>query len=245
MKAERKKNAELSDYEGMDLREMEYGELVDHYGKRRRYALDLIAPTGKEGPFPVVMFIHGGGFSLPCTKRQRYIPVFARIFTSQGWAVAAPEYPVFDTYPEAAAAGERAGAVKAAEAIKTAYSFLASNSGDLRIDMGKCALIGGSAGGWASFYALSMYPGLFKAFINLWGPPETVPDVSSFPPTVSVHGTSDKLVPYSREKAVQDALEEKGIKHTLVTLEGLGHTPVDEREQYLPEVMKCLSAVLG
>lgn len=230
------------DYTGMTLTELTFCEMENHNGIRQAYKLDLITPPDRPAkPRPVVIFVHGGGFTRPCDKRQSYISVFARELTASGYAVVSPDYPVFDDEAQLnAAGGETAGYGKASEAIHRAYQFIRAHAVELELDANRIAIIGGSAGGWASFYAIGNYTDPYRAFINLWGAPERFPDLAGFPPTLCVHGNADALVPYQRELPIQEELEAHGIEHWLITLDGSGHTPLNRMRDYLPQAMALL-----
>jgi len=43
------------------------------------------------------------------------------------------------------------------------------------------------------------------------------------PPTISIHGDADPLVPYAHSVRLQDALQKAGVAHELVTIPGGGH----------------------
>jgi acetyl esterase/lipase len=43
------------------------------------------------------------------------------------------------------------------------------------------------------------------------------------PPTISVHGDADPLVPYAHSTRLQDSLQKAGVAHELVTVAGGGH----------------------
>jgi acetyl esterase/lipase len=43
------------------------------------------------------------------------------------------------------------------------------------------------------------------------------------PPTISIHGDADPLVPYAHSTRLQDALQKAGVAHELVTVPGGGH----------------------
>jgi len=43
------------------------------------------------------------------------------------------------------------------------------------------------------------------------------------PPTISIHGDADPLVPYAHSTKLQDALQKAGVAHEMVTIPGGGH----------------------
>ena len=234
------------DYTGMNLTEQPFCQMKDYTGVQHTYKLDIITPQlAHASPLPIILFIHGGGFVEPCDKRQAYISLFARTLTQQGYAVVSPDYPLFaDNVALEKAGGEPAGYQKAACAVHQACQYIQEQANAFGLDPDRIAIIGGSAGGWASFYAVAQAPAMYKAFINLWGTPQILPNVKDFPPVLSVHGTADILVPYQREQILQDGLEQAGGPHHLITLEGSGHTPLDRMQEFLPALLNWLDTYM-
>ena len=72
-----------------------------------------------------------------------------------------------------------------------------------------------------------------------------MPDVTKFPPTVSIHGTDDITVSYELELPIQDAFEKAGIPHKLITLEGSGHTPIKRFNEYISTVIEWLDKYMN
>jgi acetyl esterase/lipase len=91
-----------------------------------------------------------------------------------------------------------------------------------------------------AFYAIADYNDEYRVFVNCWGAPLIIPDLSRFPPTLSIHGTNDQLVAYERELPVQEKLTAANIPHQLLTLEGENHTPLGKYHVFLPEIQKLL-----
>lgn len=232
------------DYTGMCLDELSFCTMKNYRGAEETYKMDLIrSAIPATQPQPVVLFIHGGGFLKPNDKRQAYISIFAKKLTESGYAVVSPDYPQFENEEQlAAAGGEKAGYAKAAEAIHNAYQFLQESCGNWNLDTSRIAIIGGSAGGMAAFYAISGYRDHYRAFVNCWGAPKILPDVHAFPATLSIHGTEDSLVPYSLEEAIQKAFVQQNVPHRLITLPGCGHTPLDKFTDFMPAILEWLNA---
>ena len=225
-----------------------FSELEDCYGKKQDYFLDLILPPQPaERLRPVVFLVHGGGFVQPCARRQFYIPIFARSLTQQGYAVVSPDYPIYDTPEDRDRAAGARLYEKPAQAVLCAYEFICAHADELHLDVGRVAIMGGSAGAMTAFYAVYGRPGVFRALVNLWGAPKPVPELKGFPPVFSVHGTADHLVPFEREQALHQSLQAAGIPNRLVTMEGCDHAPVreDELARYLPELLAFLHEALA
>ena len=94
---------------------------------------DIYVPKDKEGPFPIVLWVHGGAF---VGGDKNDIEVFATALASEGIAVACINYQLA---PEAK---------YPTPIIQTqeAYTWLESISDDYSIDMSRLVLAGDSAG---------------------------------------------------------------------------------------------------
>jgi acetyl esterase/lipase len=105
------------------------------YGDHEKQHLDIYLPESGEGPFPVVINIHGGGFT-HCDKRDFHLyPTFYAL--KEGFAVAAVNYRLS---PE----------VRFPEHIydvKAAVRWIAANAAGYGLDAGNLFLWGTSAGG--------------------------------------------------------------------------------------------------
>ncbi len=233
-----------SDYTGLQVQEMPYGEMENWYGSKQTYYLDVI--TGlepAEAAGPVAVFIHGGGFTEPCDKRQAYIPMFAKELVKAGYTVISPDYPIFvngEDRDRAVEIGMADCCKKPALAVMMVVDYIKNHAEQLHVNPNRLAIFGGSAGGMTAFYAVASRPSAFSAFVNLWGSPAELPNMTGFPPVLTVHGTEDELVPFELEQAAQAALEDAGVSHEMITLKGCGHTPLGEFDRYMPQILKFL-----
>ncbi len=100
--------------------------------------LDLYLPDTGEGPFPVVLHIHGGAFAM-CDKREIQVEPFLRGL-GRGYAVASANYRL---------SGE-ALFPKGLQDLKAALRWLRANSASHHLDADRIAACGGSAGGYYS-----------------------------------------------------------------------------------------------
>lgn len=95
----------------------------------------MISPETGDGPFPLIVFIHGGGwFGGDKEDGQEYAWVKLR---ERGYAVASINYRLSKE------AAHPAGLID----CKTAIRFLKTNAGDYRIDPERIAVSGDSSGG--------------------------------------------------------------------------------------------------
>lgn len=105
-----------------------YADGVDHQ-------LDLFVPSSGAGPFPTVIWIHGGGWK----SGSRANAEQARRLVCRGYAVASIDYRLTST----------AGNVFPAQIqdVKAAIRFLRANAQSYKLDGNRFAAFGSSAGG--------------------------------------------------------------------------------------------------
>ena len=105
------------------------------YGESKAQAIDIYLPDEGEGPFPVVVHIHGGGFAFG-DKRDDHMDAYLG-GVKLGFAVASVEYRVSGEAPFPAAVLD----------CREATRFLKEHAAEYRLDASRIGLIGGSAGG--------------------------------------------------------------------------------------------------
>lgn len=215
--------------------------------------LDFYYPTNATGPTPLLINMHGGGWSSGHKEEQTSFTAF----TNMGFAVANVEYRMT---PQATAPA-------AVEDVRCAMQYVLKHAQSLNIDPRKIVFQGGSAGAHLALAAgylqndrkydtnCNDYPGVIKvmAVINKYGPSDmwTIRTASSAanwlgsrnneeefvksvspvhmvnantPPTYTVHGTSDMVVPKSVSSDVLvPVLAENGVRHQYTIIQGGGH----------------------
>jgi acetyl esterase/lipase len=108
---------------------------VPYAGLSAAQKLDLYLPETGDGPFPTIVFIHGGAFMM-CDKADNQVRPFLRGL-SLGYAVASVNYRL---------SGEAlfpAGIMD----VKAAIRFLRANAEKYHLDRNRFAAAGGSSGG--------------------------------------------------------------------------------------------------
>jgi len=209
--------------------------------------LDLHVPAG-DGPFPVVLWIHGGGWmsgSRVWTVDDR----FHERLVARGYAVADVDYRLAleATYPAQQAD------------IDAAIRWLRHHAAALRIDPGRFAALGESAGGqlaaiaglagagdtaiqavilWYGPADLANRPNPDDPFTNLalllGGPLSERTGLARLaspthhihpdgPPFQLVHGTADEIVPFAEAVGFAEALRAQGVRCDVLPVEGAGH----------------------
>jgi acetyl esterase/lipase len=116
--------------------------------------LDLFLPQGVTGRLPVVVFLHGGGWS---GGTRTTGPDFRRFFAQDGIAMASIEYRLTPTVTFPANA----------EDVKTAVRWLRANAGAHGLDPARIGLWGTSAGGHLAAVAGLAPRGTFEGEDNL------------------------------------------------------------------------------
>ena len=216
-------------------KDIEFGEATNFEGKTEKLLLDVYSPEGdKAKNRPVILWFHGGGFRPGNDKTQSYIVKLANDFAQRGYVCVSINYRV-RTAPKDDKKGTMTDALS--DAMK-GLNWIRSNQKQLKIDSKKIIVGGGSAGGMlaVNFCYKDQTTGEkwdksgIIGLVDLWGSPE--PDYifstidSQDPPTIIVHGTADKLVPFENSVRLQKELETNKIKNELVTIQGGEHTPV-------------------
>jgi acetyl esterase/lipase len=111
-----------------------YGSYADRNGQPQVLLLDLLLPEGAAGPTPLVLWIHGGGWS---TGSRLPVPSYVARLCTLGYAVASVDYRLMGVAPWPAQIEDVKGAVRYLRAQATAYN----------LDPDRFAAWGESAGG--------------------------------------------------------------------------------------------------
>lgn len=110
-----------------------YGTYLDNQGVVRELLLDLRIPSGKAGPSPLLVWIHGGGWS----GGSRNMPSRAAALCERGYVVASIDYRLTGTAPWPAQGQDCKGALR----------WLRANAANFDIDPDRIGVWGSSAGG--------------------------------------------------------------------------------------------------
>ena len=212
--------------------------------------LDLHLPTG-DGPFPVVLWIHGGGWQ---EGSRLWLPDtiapfgFHERLLNRGYAVADVDYRLTLEAPYPAQLID----------VQAAIRWLRHHAPRLRLDPGRFATLGESAGGHLAAMAglLGQDATAIQAVVNWYGvadldiraddDPFTAPALllggaigerpdfvrwasplyrvhPDAPPFLNVHGTADSLVPFSQSERLAEALRAQGVRCDLRPVDGAEH----------------------
>ncbi|NDV60996.1 sulfatase-like hydrolase/transferase [Puniceicoccales bacterium CK1056] len=212
--------------------------------------LDLSVPEG-EGPFPVCIIVHGGGFERG-DKGIQVKPLFEPL-NKAGFAWVSINYRLAPQhkYP---------GSV---EDVETAIRWVKAHASEYSFDSKRIALIGESAGGYlvsqvgarnlgdtrvaavVSFYGPSDLMTRFDAtrgnpsssFKNYFGVSEDTPATRErlieaspvtyvrpgLPPFLLLHGDEDSRVPYEQSVILFKHLQSAGVPSEFITIKGGKH----------------------
>ncbi len=209
--------------------------------------LDLYRPAFLKGKLPVIVFIHGGGFSggdkegtaAVCTK-----------LSSMGYAVLSINYRLELKRKKVSGASASANMSKglpvtgefhpalrhaiavAAEDTQLALKWIRENASQYHLNTSAVVLSGGSAGGMTALYTAyiskqKILP--IKAVVNLWGGLENAALIKKpAPPVLIYHGDLDELIHVDYAFAIKKQLEKTGDKKSeLHVMQGKGHARYD------------------
>jgi acetyl esterase/lipase len=150
--------------------------------------LNLARPKAGDGPFPCVLFIHGGGFR--AGKREGYDAQIVRM-AEKGYVAVTVSYRLAPKYPFPAAIHD----------TKAAVRWLRANAKKYNIDPDRIGVTGGSAGGHlAQFLGVT---GEVKEFEGDGGNPEQSSKVRC---VVNVYGPSDFTKSYGKSVDAAEVL---------------------------------------
>jgi acetyl esterase len=212
--------------------------------------LDLSVPEG-DGPFPVCILVHGGGFERGDKQKQPkhlFVPL-----SGAGFAWVSINYRL-------APAHKYPGSV---EDVETAIRWVKAHGKEYRFDSSRIVLIGESAGGYlvnmvgtknqedtrvaavVSFYGVADLLFRFNTsngkpsitFSNYFGVTEDNEATRKFlveaspatyvrpglPPFLLLHGNKDETVPYDQSVNFFAKLKEARVPAEFITIEGGGH----------------------
>ena len=232
-----------------------YGKADTTAGSKTLF-LDLYEPIGAHKPCnkkkrPVMLLIHGGGFTSGTRKQPELVDI-ANDFVTAGYVVASIDYRLLKKHSlpvlsengqkvsEAIAAVnppvselEITGAAAATMDSYTAIRWLKKNKRRYDIKMAKMVIAGGSAGAITALNTAYLLPklGIYKrvakpkAVIDLWGAYVRIDLLDSHtPPTFIVHGTNDKTVPFAYSAALVEQMNTLEIYNEFYPVRGAGHS---------------------
>ena len=227
------------------IRDLEYAN-VDGQSLK----LDLYIPEKSDTKPPLLVWIHGGGWTKG--SKSQFNPIFVRL-TAEGYAAASIDYRLdgIVSHP------------KQIHDCKGAIRWLRANADKYGYDVTRIGVGGGSAGGHLVLL-LGLSSGIEElegdvggnldqssqvhAVVDFYGPsalglfaeeserfrhnktPELLKSASPVnyltkddPPVLIFHGDKDQVVPLSQSEHVHKLYEEAGLESSLHVIEGAGH----------------------
>ena len=230
---------------------LEFGQTTDFDGKTEKLLLDIYSPKNdKETKRPVILWLHGGGFRPGNDKTQSYIVKLSTEFAKRGYVCIAINYRIRDNPKE-----DQKGTITDALADAMAgLNWIRTHHKKLGTDNKRIIMGGGSAGGMLAVNFCSKETSAAEkweksgilALVNLWGSPDSSYMFSTIgksdPPTITVHGTADKLVSFDNSVQLQKQLAQFGIRHELVTIVGGEHTPMNHYDDFVEKIAAFIYA---
>ena len=213
--------------------------------------LDAYVPNG-DGPFPVAVVLHGGGWS-GGDKAGDTLPI-CRALADSGFVVLTPNYRLAPAHRWPAAALD----------VQSALDWAKARAADFGGDANRLALIGYSAGGQLACFAATQSSHAARAVVLFSAPVDLVADTkrrgelspslrdliganeisptveeklaamsplnfvkSDLPPFLLLHGTADQSVLFDQSLALREKLNAAKVPCELITLEGAPHRLAD------------------
>jgi len=214
-----------------------YGQAVDEHGEVETLRLDLYQPAGDtEAARPAFVWIHGGGFSNG-DKASLFEAMLAGRFASRGYVVASINYRLREGEYYGFGVGDPRLPQVIADAqhdAQAAVRWLRANAATYRIDAGRIAVGGFSAGAITALYVSYNsadpgqsgnpgYPSNTSACVDVAGGMDVALMEAGEPPVLVVHGTADTTVPYEGAPEIVARAQEIGVTAEFHPVEGAGH----------------------
>lgn len=213
--------------------------------------LDIGRPKDGAGPFPCVVFIHGGGWRAG-DKRDFHDAIST--VAAQGVVCVSVQYRFAPKHTFPAQLDD----------VKAAVRYVREHAKELKVDPDRIAAVGGSAGTHLALMLATTgdedpkdaTSSGVRAAVSLVGPTDLTkryPDASRYmledflgqdrkadrtaqekasplyhlnagdAPVLLIHGTKDELVPYDQIPEFAAACKKAGVEAELITIEGGGH----------------------
>jgi acetyl esterase/lipase len=219
---------------------VKYGSAIDKpTGRSVDLLLDIYEPAGDTAAErPVFVFLFGGGFV--AGDRMREPRAYCEQMARRGYVSVAIDYRL--NQGNIFTDGIPAAVSDARQAVR----WLRENATRYRLDVERIAIGGSSAGSITSLFLaytdMERSPGDQSSevaiVLDLWGGlyNEVRQMEAGEPPLVIIHGTEDRIVPFSEAEKLRDRAEVVGLPHLYHPLEGQGHAP------YMPVELMAVAA---
>jgi poly(3-hydroxybutyrate) depolymerase len=219
---------------------------------KKFYKFDFYqSPNDDARARPLVIWMHGGGFKLG-TKRAKAAKSYSESFAQRGYAVASINYRLSKENPLLHFDVLLRASFNATQDAKRAMAYFRKNADKYHIDPDKIILAGNSAGGFMALEAAysknedfgrmanmpddeikktaQPYQPVY-AVVNCWGGIYNLEWLKNAKtPIISVHGSTDGLVPITHKDAplhgsldIHNKADELHIPNTLKIYEGYSH----------------------
>jgi len=216
-----------------------YGHAPDNQGTEVELRLDLYQPQGDTEPRrPVLIVIHGGGFTAGSKNDASVVDVATRLARS-GYVAASIQYRLLagtGCGGQPSVPVECVGAARAAQHdAQAAVRWMRANAAAYRIDVGRIAMSGFSAGAVTTLLVGTFsqdagdsgnpgYDSSIRAAVSYCGGLPTNDTITADDaPTIFFHGTADTTVPYAWAESNHAAFQALGVPTELHPFPGAGH----------------------
>lgn len=216
-----------------------YGSAPNNQGQTVELRLDLYQPQGDtEARRPALIVVHGGGFAVGSKNDFSVVDVATRMART-GYVTASIQYRLLagtgcggqPTVPAECVTAARAAQHDAQAAVR----WMRANAAAYRIDVGRIAMSGFSAGAVTSLLVGTFsedagdsgnpgYSSSIRSAVSYCGGLPTNDTITpGDAPAIFFHGTNDTTVPYGWAQSNHEAMRALGIPTELHSFPGQGH----------------------
>lgn len=207
-----------------------YGSAVNFVGQQETLKLDLYRPPERRKPRPVVIWVHGGGFTF---GSRSFLKNYADAFAQRGYVSATISYRLVGD--QLGRVGYLAAARAAQHDAQAAVRWFRRRAGRLNIDPRRIFIGGHSAGAFTALEVAvsredpgrSGNPGYSSRVRGAIGFSGSLLDPKGIEPgdapMLLVHGDADPTVPFAGSELVCAAAKKADVSCTLVPFAGGDH----------------------
>ncbi len=229
------------------VRDIPFATVTTYRGGSKTLNLDIYSANDcTDRNRPLVVMIHGGGFTTSSAKEQSYAIKISKLLAQKGYVVASIDYRTRESSDMQDPKDKAAALDDATEDANTAINWLRSQSSVYGFNPDYIFVAGGSAGGaTAVCYAFAEDSRGFNksgivAVADLWGGPRDIFDDhydSDFSqddnfPTIFIHGTGDTTMEYTHSLTTYQKMAEKGITASWNPISGAEHSLIGTDDTY-------------
>lgn len=196
------------------------------YGSDPAQTMDIYTPGGDNPPplRPAALFVHGGGFT-GGDKAGATMPNLCRELAARGYVCVSINYRLANAAPQGAGDSVAWAQEAALADASFALDWLRQNAAQYKLDAGRIAVGGASAGSFTALRLTYAQGAPVRAVVDLWGTlgPQLESLGAGDPPLIILHGKGDPVIASSNAVDLADRAKATGVPYELLLVDVNDH----------------------